>query len=352
MNIRPFKELGLRVQLLCAAAFCFALLATSFFFLFSAPACAGDNCTEQHLILANGTSFRSAAKALESAGVVRSSTGFEIYALLKGQRDAIKSGEYAFDGESGLSAVLAKLVAGDVKRYSITLVEGKTINQFLETLHKAEALDPILRDSSDAQLLDAVNSFAPSVVEQYGAEGLFAPETFIYTRGESDFQILLRAHQLLTDTLEEYWSRRKIALPLNTPYDALILASIIERESALEAERERIAGVFVNRLNAGMRLQSDPTTIYGLGDEFDGRLTREQLNTVTPYNTYKIDGLPPTPISSASNASLRAALNPELHEFYYFVADGKGGHVFSKTLEEHNVAVANYRRRENTANPN
>jgi len=176
------------------------------------------------------------------------------------------------------------------------------------------------------------------------AEGLFDANTFRYVRGDTDRDLLQRAQNQLAEKLANYWIHRSENLPLNSDYEALILASIVEKETGIAEERSRIAGVFYNRLNSGMRLQSDPTTIYGLGDRYTGRLTRDQLREETPYNTYRIKGLPPTPIALVSDSALTAVFNPEIHDYFYFVSNSNGGHVFSRTLEEHNAAVAIYRK--------
>ncbi|OJI45892.1 putative aminodeoxychorismate lyase [Vibrio vulnificus] len=175
-------------------------------------------------------------------------------------------------------------------------------------------------------------------------EGLFLAETYHYTYGTSDVELLKRAHEKLNRVLDKHWQQRQDKLPLKNSYEALILASIIEKETAIDEERERVASVFVNRLNKRMRLQTDPTVIYGMGEAYDGNIRKKDLRTPTPYNTYVINGLPPTPIAMAGEASIAAALNPENSSYLYFVASGKGGHVFSKTLAEHNRAVRAYLR--------
>jgi len=179
-------------------------------------------------------------------------------------------------------------------------------------------------------------------IEQQKLEGLFLAETYHFPFGTTDLEILKRANRRLEKILDQHWANRQPNLPIKTPYEALILASIIEKETAIASERGRIASVFVNRLNKRMRLQTDPTVIYGLGDAYDGNLRKKDLRTPTPFNTYTIFGLPPTPIAMAGEASIKAALNPEQSNYLYFVASGSGGHVFSKTLNEHNRAVRAY----------
>ncbi|MDF5601826.1 endolytic transglycosylase MltG, partial [Vibrio parahaemolyticus] len=181
-------------------------------------------------------------------------------------------------------------------------------------------------------------------IEREKLEGLFLAETYHYTAGASESQLLKRAHRKLNKILDASWEARQEKLPLQDKYEALILASIIEKETAIDSERERVASVFINRLNKRMRLQTDPTVIYGMGDAYDGNIRKKDLRTPTPYNTYTINGLPPTPIAMAGEASIEAALNPESSNYLYFVASGKGGHVFSKSLAEHNRAVRAYLR--------
>ncbi|MFA0232494.1 endolytic transglycosylase MltG, partial [Vibrio sp. 10N.261.45.A7] len=179
-------------------------------------------------------------------------------------------------------------------------------------------------------------------IENEKLEGLFLAETYHYTYGTSDLDLLKRAHRDLMNVVNEEWENRADKLPLKSPYEALILASIIEKETAVASERERVSSVFVNRLNKRMRLQTDPTVIYGMGDSYDGNIRKKDLRTPTPYNTYTMSGLPPTPIAMAGKASINAALNPEKSNYLYFVASGTGGHVFSKSLTEHNRAVRAY----------
>ncbi len=203
-------------------------------------------------------------------------------------------------------------------------------------LEQNEQLKHTLTESSEADIAKQLG------IEQSKLEGLFLAETYHFTKGVSDLDILKRAHRKLEGILNSAWETRQENLPLTSPYQALILASIIEKETAVESERERIASVFVNRLNKRMRLQTDPTVIYGMGDNYDGNIRKKDLRAPTPYNTYVINGLPPTPIAMPGEASIRAALNPEQSAYLYFVASGNGGHVFSKNLTEHNRAVRAY----------
>jgi UPF0755 protein len=218
--------------------------------------------------------------------------------------------------------------------FSVTFVEGETFTQALTRLRH---LDYIEHD------LDPTLEIAPALGLPYShPEGLFFPETYFYRAGTKESEILRRAHQKLEQVLQRQWQLRDEMTPLQSPYEALILASIIEKETAKAEERPLIASVFTNRLHKNMRLQTDPTVIYGLGSEFDGNLTKNHLRTKTPYNTYKINGLPPTPIALVGEEAIAAALNPVPTEYLYFVAKGDGSHEFSETLKAHNAAVRQY----------
>jgi UPF0755 protein len=218
-------------------------------------------------------------------------------------------------------------------QYRFTLVEGWTFRQFAVALAANTDLDHVL----DPQTIDLWP--AASGLDLGHPEGWFLPETYLFTRGDSDRDILIRAHAAMTNALEDAWDVRAESLPIESPYELLILASIIEKETSLDSERRQIAGVFIRRLQKGMRLQTDPTVIYGLGDTYDGDIRRRDLQTDTPYNTYTRHGLPPTPIALPGKASLAAAANPAPGEALYFVANGLGGHTFSETLEAHQQAV-------------
>jgi UPF0755 protein len=257
--------------------------------------------------------------------------GWEWRLLMRLEPHVYRTGEYLLEAGATPQEVLAKLSSGQVIQYRITLVEGWVFQQFAAALTE----NPVLIHELD---LTAPPLVSPVLGIEH-PEGWFLPETYQFTRGDTDRDILVRAHDAMTQALEEAWESRLEDLPIESPYQLLILASIIEKETSLDDERGRVAGVFIRRLQKGMRLQTDPTVIYGLGDSFDGDIRRRDLQADTPYNTYTRRGLPPTPISMPGKASLMAAAQPAPGTELYFVADGKGGHTFSATLEAHQAAV-------------
>ena len=260
--------------------------------------------------------------------------GWEWRLLMRLEPHVYQAGEYRLEPGMRPRDVLERLSGGEVVQYRITLVEGWRFRQFAQAL----AANPVLAHEFD---LTAPSQW-PKISEELGIdhpEGWFLPETYQFTRGDSDRDILERAHAAMSRELDEAWASRLDDLPLESSYELLILASIIEKETSRDGERGRIAGVFARRLRKGMRLQTDPTVIYGLGESWDGDIRRRDLQTDTPYNSYTRHGLPPTPIAMPGRASLMAAARPEPGEELYFVADGEGGHTFSATLEEHNAAV-------------
>ena len=285
-----------------------------------------------------GTSLRLLAAQLNDAGIMPYPRAFSAYGRLTGQAARIQAGEYELDPGTTPAALLQQLVQGRVRLHALTILEGWTVRELLAAVAQHPAIRQTLKVESPADLATALELEAPH------AEGWFFPETYRFPRGTSDAQFLHTAHDLMRRKLAEAWAQRAVGTGLKDPYEALILASIVERESALDSERPMIAGVFIRRLQKGMRLQTDPTVIYGLGATFDGNLTRKHLKTDTPYNTYTRRGLPPTPISLPGEAALLAAVNPDSGETLYFVASGRGdgSHVFTTTLDEHNAAVAEY----------
>ncbi|PSB76926.1 endolytic transglycosylase MltG, partial [Photobacterium damselae subsp. damselae] len=250
----------------------------------------------------------------------------------------LKAGSYLVEPKMTLQQLLTLIGSGKEHQFSITLVEGERFSEWLKELQQAPEMQHETVGLSEAEIAKALN------IDTNKLEGYMLPETYNYTAGMSDLDILKRAHNKLESVLENAWQGREKDLPLKTPYDVLIMASIIEKETAVDSERDVVSSVFTNRLEKGMRLQTDPTVIYGMGDKYDGNIRKRDLTTPTPYNTYVIFGLPPTPIAMPSKASILAAVHPAQTQYLYFVANGKGGHTFSKTLAEHNRAVRQYLR--------
>jgi UPF0755 protein len=253
--------------------------------------------------------------------------------------EGLHAGEYAI--EQGLTprSLLARMARGEVIQHRITLIEGSSFREQRLVLASDTALEQRAAAMSAADLMAAIG--APGV----HPEGRFLPETYAYTKGMSDLDVLRRAYEAMQKALEQAWAQRAPDLPLDTPEQMLVLASIVEKETGRADERAQIAGVFVRRLNIGMRLQTDPTVIYGVGPAFDGNLTRMHLQTDTPYNTYTRFGLPPTPIAAPGRDALRAVARPADGQTLFFVARGDGSHQFSATLREHNAAVVKYQLR-------
>jgi UPF0755 protein len=249
----------------------------------------------------------------------------------------LKAGEYQLRADMTPVDALRLLESGRVLQYRFTILEG---SRFADVRRELRA-DPILLQTLDG--LDETAILQRIGAVQTQAEGLFLPETYQFPRGFSDLQLLERAYWAMQRELEKQWAEREADLPLRNPYEALILASVVEKETGKIDEQPQVAGVFINRMRIGMRLQSDPTVIYGLGDAFDGTLRRVDLRTDTPYNSYTRAGLPPTPIALPGAAAIRAVLHPATTDAFYFVASGDGRHQFSRTLAEHNRAVARYR---------
>lgn len=248
----------------------------------------------------------------------------------------IKAGTFQIQPNLTLEQTLLSLINGKEHQFTITFIEGSRFKDWRKQLEEAPYLTKELTELSEAQIA------AQLKIDHDRLEGLFLAETYYYTAGTSDLELLKRAYVQLMAVLQPQWQNRPIELPLNSAYEALILASIVEKETAIASERTRIAGVFINRLNRKMRLQTDPTVIYGMGERYDGNIRKQDLKAFTPYNTYVIDGLPPTPIAMPGKASIEATLNPEKSQYLYFVANGQGGHQFSMTLAEHNRAVSDY----------
>lgn len=265
---------------------------------------------------------------------------FQILLKAKPELSQFKVGTYRLTKGMTLRDVLLLIKSGKEAQFTIRFIEGSRLKDWQSIIEQAPQLTTVAH-TLDADKLRQEIGIKPEITN---LEGWFAPDTYHYTAGTTDVAILKRAYQQMEKTLEEEWIKRDSDLPYKSAYEMLIMASIIEKETGIDAERTKVASVFVNRLKTNMRLQTDPTVIYGLGDKYRGTIYRSDLNGYTPYNTYQIDGLPPTPIAMPGVASIRAAAHPADTRYLYFVADGTGGHKFSTTLNEHNKAVAQYRR--------
>jgi UPF0755 protein len=286
-------------------------------------------------------SLAHTARELERRGLLEHARLLAIYATLTGADSKIRAGEYDVPPGTTPRTLLALLESGAVVQHSVTIVEGWTFRDLRRALERQPALDNRLAGQDDAAVMRALGE--PGVPP----EGLFFPDTYLFGKGSTDLDIFKQARERMKRELNRAWDGRDKGLPLDDAYQALVLASIVEKETALPSERARIAGVFTERLRAGMRLQTDPTVIYGLGPGFDGNLRRSDLERDGPYNTYMRAGLPPTPIALPGAASLQAAVRPDERGDLYFVATGEsdGSHAFSRTLAEHERAVAAYLKR-------
>jgi UPF0755 protein len=285
-----------------------------------------------------GTSPKEVAAAVARSGVAVNPTLLYWWFRLSGQSRQIRAGSYEWSGQASPWQILQKLVRGDASSGSVTLVEGWNIRQVREALRKADRLKPDTAQLSDAQLMQSLGRPGEH------PEGRFFPDTYTFSKGSSDIAVLRRAMRAMDKHLAAAWTERNPKVPLQTPEQALILASIIEKETGKISDQPEISAVFHNRLILGMRLQTDPTVIYGMGTRFDGNIRKSDLTTDTPYNTYMREGLPPSPISMPGKAALRAALHPIASKALYFVARGDGSSEFSATLEAHNRAVNKYQR--------
>lgn len=285
-----------------------------------------------------GTNLRSLSAMLEREGVVGNAQVFWLLGRILGKAGTLKVGVYTLDRPLTPLELYAMIQRGEVSQAMVQFIEGWNWRE----VRAALAAQPMLKNESasmsDTEILQAIGA------EEDHIEGLLFPDTYFYAPHTSDLGVLRRAYRRQHEKLMAAWETRAPGLPYRTPYEALIMASIVEKETGVAFERPRIAGVFLNRLRLGMRLQTDPTVIYGLGERFDGNLRKVDLQHDTPYNTYTRAGLPPTPIAMPSEAAIQAALNPAKTDALYFVARGDGTHVFSSTLDAHNRAVNRYQR--------
>ncbi|WP_019613359.1 endolytic transglycosylase MltG [Psychromonas ossibalaenae] len=281
-----------------------------------------------------GSNFSRLGNRLAEQSIVNDLTWWKAVAKLHPELTNIKSGTYQFQEGFNLQDILTTINEGREYQFKVTFVEGSTFKEWLTILNDSQALKPT--DKTEQEILQHLASPYKKL------EGLLFPETYHYRADMSVLKIIEKAYQHQQQVLNKLWAERDKNLPLKTPYEALILASIIEKESGLSADRDKISSVFVNRLRRGMRLQTDPTVIYGMGERYNGRIRSKDLREKTAYNTYRINGLPPTPIAMPSEAALYATLHPAKTNYLYFVSKGDGNSYFSKNLKEHNRAVQKY----------
>jgi len=285
-----------------------------------------------------GSGVGAAAQQMAKAGVPVNTTLFQVLARVTGQSARIKAGSYELKPNTSPRGLLNQLVRGEFAQEAVTIIEGWTFRQMREAIDASKSLRHETAKMSDAELMAKVSS------EFKQPEGLFFPDTYLFAKGASDLQIYKQAHQMLLTRLNAAWEKRSRDLPYKTPYEALTMASIVEKETGQKSERSMIAGVFVNRLRTGMMLQTDPSVIYGMGARYEGKIAKKDLTTDTPYNTYTRYGLPPTPIALPGVQSLDAALAPAKTEALYFVSRNDGTSKFSSNLNDHNRAVNQYQR--------
>ena len=290
-------------------------------------------------VIERGWSASRVATELEQRGIISKRYWVDLYIRLSEKAVSIKTGEYVLQGPLTVPQLFATFVEGQTVQYSSSIIEGLNWKQTLARLANSDDLTHTLGDPSQLSEQSLMSALG---FPDLHPEGVFFADTYAFPRGTTDVQYLQRAKLAMDKVLAEEWDARDPDLPLKTPYEALILASIVEKETAVPAERPLIAGVFLSRMNKRMRLQTDPTVIYGMGDDFDGNIRRKDLRTDTPYNTYTRAGLPPTPISMVGREAINAVLQPDTTDYLYFVARGDGTHQFSQTLEQHNAAVRKY----------
>jgi UPF0755 protein len=291
---------------------------------------------EELLDVPKGTTPTRTFYRLEAKGVIKDAFWLRVYWRFNLGRQPLHSGEYRMQPGMTVEGLIDLWKRGEMVQYSLTLVEGWNFHQVRAALGKAEKLDQTLNGLSDSEVMDKLGHSG------IFPEGRFFPDTYRYVRGMTDVELLKKAYDRLDEVLAKEWDQRAADVPYTEPYQALIMASLVEKETGVPQERGQIAGVFVRRMAIGMLLQTDPTVIYGLGDRYSGKLTRAHLKEPTPYNTYVISGLPPTPIAMVGREAIHAALNPVAGNSLYFVARGDGSHVFSDDLDAHNSAVREF----------
>jgi UPF0755 protein len=290
--------------------------------------------------IASGTSMKSLAQDLHNKGIIDKPRYLEWHARFTNKAQRLHTGEFSLSKEITPVQLMDNIVNGKVVQHSLTIIEGWNIWELLDAVKNTEALEHTLDYDKPENILDQIMAQLGQSGEH--PEGQFFPDTYHFPSGTTDIAFLKRAFESLENYINKQWPNRELNLPINSPYEALILASIVEKETAVPEERTKIAGVFTRRLQKSMRLQTDPTVIYGLGQKFDGNIKKIHLKQDNPYNTYRRKGLPPTPIAMPSGEAIYAVLHPAEGDELYFVSKGDGSHHFSSTLKEHNNAVIKY----------
>ena len=301
---------------------------------------------DQLLTIERGTTGSKLAALLEQEKILEHADLLPWLLKLQPQLNKVKAGTYSLTGVKTLQDLLDMLNSGKEAQFSVKFIEGKTFKEWRKNLENAPHLKQTLQGKSDKEIMALLDipAVAKAVYEWNNMDGWLYPDTYNYTPNSTDLELLKRSTTRLQKALDKAWNERDENLLLADPYQMLILASIVEKETGVAAERPQVASVFINRLRANMKLQTDPTVIYGMGESYTGNIRKKDLETITPYNTYMIEGLPPTPIAMVSESALQAVAHPAKTDFYYFVADGSGGHKFTRNLNEHNKAVQEYLR--------
>ena len=305
------------------------------------------NATQDQLLtIDRGTTGSKLAALLEQEKILEHADLLPWLLKLQPQLNKVKAGTYSLTGVKTLQDLLDMINSGKEAQFSVKFIEGKTFKEWRKNLENAPHLKQTLQGKTDKEIMALLDipAVAKAVYEWNNMEGWLYPDTYNYTPNSTDLELLKRSATRLQKALDKAWNERDENLPLADPYQMLILASIVEKETGIAAERPQVASVFINRLKANMKLQTDPTVIYGMGESYTGNIRKKDLETITPYNTYMIEGLPPTPIAMVSESALQAVAHPAKTDFYYFVADGSGGHKFTRNLNEHNKAVQEYLR--------
>ena len=302
--------------------------------------------SDQLLTIERGTTGNKLAGLLEKERILDNAELLSWLLKLHPELNKVKAGTYSLNGVKTVEDLLKLLNSGKEAQFNMQFIEGNTFKNWRKRLENAPHLKQTLKDKSEREIFQllALPKVSEAIDEWMKIDGWLYPDTYNYTPNSTDLELLQRAAERMKKALDKAWNERDKDLPLENSYEMLILASIVEKETGIAAERPQIASVFINRLKAKMKLQTDPTVIYGMGEDYTGNIRKKDLETPTPYNTYVIDGLPPTPIAMPSEDALQAVAHPAQTEFYYFVADGSGGHKFSRNLNEHNKAVQEYLR--------